>query len=165
MSNLSTYLDLLKLQRKADRKKRRGMARLAVVGSRDFPHMDWVREEVAQLLPDTILISGGARGVDTVAEETALEVGVQVRIYPADWNKYGRGAGYIRNKQIVDDADEVWAFWDGKSKGTKHTMDLALKADKPLTVFMPSAMAEKKPPMPKWEGPVGRGKAKVKVKR
>jgi hypothetical protein len=138
------------------------MSRLAVVGSRDFPDLDWVSYEVSQLLADTILISGGARGVDSVAEDAARAVGLTVRVYKPDWKKYGKGAGFIRNKQIVDDCDELWAFWDGRSKGTKHSIDLALKADKPVTIYY--LMDPEKKQLTEWEGPIGRGKAKIKVK-
>lgn len=109
--------------------------KIAVVGSREYPDMEGVRRFIRALPKDVVVISGGARGVDSVAEEEARVQGLTVEIYPADWARYGRRAGYVRNKIMVDKADKVVAFWDGKSKGTKHTIDLARKASKPLCVF------------------------------
>lgn len=78
-------------------------------------------------------ISGGASGVDSWAEEAFDEIiakypeSVSKRIFQADWDTYGKSAGYRRNELIVAAADKVIAFWDGESRGTKHTIDLALK--------------------------------------
>ena len=83
---------------------------------------------------DTI-ISGGAKGADKLAEKYALERGIPVTVHEPDWDLHGRSAGYIRNKLIVQDADEIIAFWDRHSKGTKHTIDIAEKANKPVHIF------------------------------
>lgn len=104
--------------------------KVAIVGSRDYADLERVRAYVKALPADTVVISGGARGVDRVAAETARLRGLQVVEYLADWNKYGKSAGYIRNADIINAADIVFAFWDGVSKGTKHSIDLAQKAGK-----------------------------------
>lgn len=108
--------------------------KIAIVGSREFPDMDLVREFVRSLPEDTIIISGGARGVDRVAEEEAKKLAMITEIYPADWQQYGKRAGFLRNKQIVEAADMVQAFWDGKSKGTAHSIRLAKEAGKPVQI-------------------------------
>lgn len=109
--------------------------KLAIVGSRNFS--DWlaIMNYVHELPLDTVIVSGGARGVDTVAEQTAQARGMTTEIYRADWDKYGKSAGYRRNADIVAAADEVVAFWDGYSKGTAHTIELARKAGKKVTVY------------------------------
>lgn len=63
--------------------------------------------------------------------------GLPYKEFPADWEAHGKRAGFIRNQQIVNYADRVVAFWDGESKGTKSTIDMALKAKKRLDVVFP----------------------------
>ena len=108
------------------------MAFVAVVGSRDYPRPEKVKEFVSKLPIDTIVVSGGARGVDSWAAEAAQEAGLEVEEYLPEWDKYGRSAGFRRNKDIEENADRCIAFWDGKSRGTRHTMELFLKAGKSL---------------------------------
>lgn len=104
--------------------------KLAIVGSRAFSALGLVKSFVCKQEFGTVIISGGAAGVDRMAEVTAHLIGFGTMIYKAEWDKYGQGAGFKRNLTIVEKADEVVAFWDGRSKGTKHTMDLAEKAGK-----------------------------------
>ena len=104
--------------------------KVAIVGSRDYPDPEAVRTYVRSLPKDTTVISGGARGVDSWAVEEAIKAGLETEVFPADWKLYGKSAGYRRNSQIVAAADKVIAFWDGKSRGTKHSMDLADKEGK-----------------------------------
>lgn len=109
--------------------------RIAIVGSRDYPDFDAVRAYVRTLPAGTIVVSGGARGVDTAAEEEAKQRGLEVKVWPADWARYGRRAGYLRNKEIEADSDRCAAFWYGQSPGTKSTIDLFRFAHKPVEVF------------------------------
>lgn len=109
---------------------------LAVVGSREYAYERRVRtlvRKVARLNASVIILSGGARGVDTWAVDEAERVGLPTEVLPAEWDKYGRAAGMIRNAQLVKRAGKVMAFWDGVSKGTRNTMDTASKAGKLLT--------------------------------
>jgi hypothetical protein len=108
--------------------------RIAVVGSRGYPRLDDVRVYVRTIERSATVISGGARGVDIVAVDEARRLGMECETYHADWTK-GRGAGFARNAVLVERATEVVAFWDGVSKGTAHTIALARKAGKPVTVF------------------------------
>ena len=110
---------------------------VAVVGSREYPRPDAVRRFVAGLPRGTIVVSGGARGVDDEAETAAVQHGLQKLVYPADWNRFGNKAGYVRNELIVNKADVVVAFWDFQSPGTAHSIALALAAGKPLRLFGP----------------------------
>lgn len=102
--------------------------RLAIVGCRHFDNYELFCKCIESLnILDGVeyIVSGGATGADSLAERYAREHAIPFKVYPANWSKYGRSAGYRRNKQIVDDADYVVAFWDYKSPGTKHTITLA----------------------------------------
>ena len=109
--------------------------RIAIVGSRAYSRLDLVEAFVAALPVGTIVVSGGARGVDTVAEIVARDRGLEVIVFQADWDRLGRKAGPIRNAQIVANADRVVAFWDGKSRGTLNTLLQADAAALPVEVF------------------------------
>jgi hypothetical protein len=85
------------------------------------------RAELDRLKP-TEIISGGARGADRVAEVWAKTNSVPITVFTANWNKYGRRAGILRNNQMLDtNPDLVLAFWDGVSTGTKYTINEARK--------------------------------------
>ena len=109
--------------------------KVAIVGSRRYGKLRQVREYVANLPDDTIVVSGGARGVDETAEGAARERGLTVHSFPADWWRHGRGAGFIRNREIVFACDELVAFWDGQSRGTLNSVGLAREAGKHVRVF------------------------------
>lgn len=80
------------------------------------------------------IISGTARGVDKVGEDFAADNMIYCERYPADWDKHGKAAGYIRNTVMAENADALLAIWDGESRGTKHMIDIATK--KGLTVYI-----------------------------
>lgn len=108
--------------------------KVAVVGSRSYRDLDEVRDFVRNLPSDAVVVSGGALGVDTAAIETASEVGLAHIVFHPNRKKHGKRAGPLRNALIVETADEIHAFWDGVSRGTKSTINQAKKAGKPLTV-------------------------------
>ena len=110
---------------------------IAIVGSRTYPKLELVKKFVEDLDDDVGIVTGGARGVDQAAEDAALPIGLSVQVIKADWERYGRGAGMIRNTQIVKVADEVVAFWDLKSRGTHDTISKARAAGKPVHVVGP----------------------------
>lgn len=110
---------------------------VAVVGSRNYantqhPTPEEVIAELARSAPNVTVISGGARGIDQRAAAAARENGLAVREYPADWDRYGKRAGYLRNEEMVKAADLVIAFWDGESPGTKLTIGLCMKHHRTL---------------------------------
>jgi hypothetical protein len=109
--------------------------KIALVGSREYKHLGLVVKYVKSLPADTIIVSGGARGVDSVAANTARDCGLEVEIIPALWNVYGRQAGMIRNGEIVRKADQVIAFWDETSRGTLDSIKKAKAQNKPLEVY------------------------------
>lgn len=109
--------------------------KLAIVGSRDYEHLNLVRYYVESLPPGTTIVSGGARGVDRTAEQTAKHCGLPVITFHANWKQYGKQAGMIRNADIINCADAVVAFWDGSSPGTRNSINRAKKANKPVTII------------------------------
>lgn len=111
--------------------------KIAIVGSREFKDKNLVIRVVRDIAhPGYTIISGGAIGVDKWAEEYFDNLGFEKIIFLPDWNKYGKSAGFKRNELIINEADRVLAFWDGRSKGTKHSIDLAIKTGKPLDIYV-----------------------------
>ena len=111
---------------------------VAIVGSRSFEDFETLDNFVKSVVfPKDIeaVVSGGARGADTLAEMFAARYSISTKILLPDWSKYGRRAGFIRNKLIVDHVDILIAFWNGKSKGTASTIDLARQQNKPTYIY------------------------------
>ena len=109
--------------------------RIIIAGSRTITEYSTVFNAMNYLnLNPTAILSGCAEGVDKLGERWAKEHKIRIERYPADWEKHGKKAGYIRNAEMVKNADWLVAIWDGKSKGTKHTIDLANK--KGIKVFV-----------------------------
>lgn len=101
--------------------------RIIIAGGRDFDDYDRLCVFMDQycldndLGPDnTDFISGEARGADSMGKQWALSRGYKVMLFPANWTDHGKSAGYIRNKQMADEATALVAWWDGKSRGTAH---------------------------------------------
>ena len=113
--------------------------RIAIIGSRDFNNYNYVESKVKELMPkedlEFIIVSGGARGVDTLAEQFADKYNYAKEIYRAKWHSHGKCAGYLRNHDIVRHADMVIAFWNGISKGTKHTINIAKNGERIVHVI------------------------------
>lgn len=112
--------------------------RLAVVGSRGFKDqksLDTVLDDIHKNNGITEIVTGGAVGADTYAEEWAKKNNVKVTVFKPDWETYGKAAGYRRNVTIWDNSDIGLAFWDGKSPGTEHSFGIAKKQNKRLMVY------------------------------
>jgi hypothetical protein len=82
----------------------------------------------------TSVVSGTARGADSLGEDWATRNGVPLERFPANWNLYGRAAGFMRNEEMADHAEAIVALWDGESRGTKHMIDTARR--KGLRVYV-----------------------------
>ena len=105
--------------------------KVAVIGSRGLQvdHLeDYLPEGVTEI------VSGGARGVDTSARNYALRHGLKLTEFLPEYGRFGRGAPLMRNITIIENADLVLAFWDGKSKGTKFVIDYCKKRNIPVVV-------------------------------
>lgn len=100
--------------------------KLAIVGSRNFTDYKRFSRIIDKVQGDiTLIVSGGARGADTLAERYAKEKAIPYLIFPADWDKHGKRAGMLRNQDIVDNADAMVAFLAPESKGTKDSIKRA----------------------------------------
>ena len=128
--------------------------KVAVVGSRNFSDYAKVKDYLDRLNAmrgiDTI-VSGGAKGADSLGEKWARENRVKTLIFEAKWDdvthpgaviksnqwgkKYDATAGFRRNKQIIEAADVVLAFWDMRSPGTKDSVEYARKIKKPIKII------------------------------
>lgn len=104
--------------------------KVIIAGSRGFSNYKLLREQCNKFLREKrktsniIIVSGHARGADTLGEKYAQDEGFALEIYTAQWKKLGKQAGYRRNEQMAEVADALIAFWDGSSKGTKHMIDI-----------------------------------------
>jgi predicted Rossmann fold nucleotide-binding protein DprA/Smf involved in DNA uptake len=109
------------------------MSVVAVVGSRTFTNYELVKETLGKLEIKKI-VSGGAQGADKLGEQYAKENKIETLILLPEWKKYGRAAGFIRNEDIVKNCDKVVAFWDGISKGTLNSIQIAKKLNKEVII-------------------------------
>lgn len=115
------------------------MFKVIIAGSRNFNDYKLLESEMIKFLrlvkPHEVeIVSGTARGADQLGERFASEKGCNLKKFPADWDTYGKSAGYRRNADMAKYADACVVFWDGVSKGTKHMIDLAEKADLSLKI-------------------------------
>lgn len=106
------------------------MFKVIVAGGRDFNNYALLKSRLDYALQNKVcegitIVSGAARGADSLGERYAKENGYAIESHPAKWDEFGKSAGYIRNKEMAQSADALVAFWDGKSRGTKHMIDLA----------------------------------------
>ena len=114
--------------------------KVAIVGSRTFNSYDDVVTVLSEFISSndvtvTEIVSGGAKGADALAERYAEIHNIPTKIYYADWKKFGRRAGPIRNVDIIKRCDVCVAFWDGESHGTKHDIDLCREQHKRCIIF------------------------------
>ena len=113
--------------------------KLAIVGSRTFNDYnvlcDFI-EEKYDVSKISAIVSGGAKGADALGERFANDYCKELIVFPAEWKKYGKRAGFIRNVDIIKECDECVCFWDGQSHGTKHDIDLCKEMNKPCKICL-----------------------------
>lgn len=115
-----------------------GEIKCIIAGGRDFTNYEALKKALATVKfgnNKVTIISGTARGADSLGERYAKEKNYELMRFPANWNKYGRSAGMIRNKQMLEQANCVICFWDGKSPGTRNMIQITKAAGKPVAVF------------------------------
>lgn len=111
-----------------------------IAGSRSFNNYAYLKEKVNEILEeikkqyDVVIISGAAKGADSLGELYAEEMGYKIEKYPANWGLYGKSAGYKRNLQMGEVCNGAIIFWDGKSKGSKHMINIMKKLVKPFRI-------------------------------
>lgn len=109
--------------------------RVIIAGGRDITDYNLVMEAITEAnLTITEIVSGGAKGVDTLGEQYAESMNLPLKVFMADWETHGRAAGPIRNRKMSENADALIAIWDGKSRGTKNMIETATK--KGLVVYV-----------------------------
>ena len=114
---------------------------IAIIGSRGFSDYAFLKERMESLCESvhvTRVISGGAKGADSLAAAWTKEKGIPLLEILPDWQKYGRSAGFKRNSQIIEAADICVAFWDGVSRGTAHSISLAKAKGIKVLIYCPS---------------------------
>jgi len=113
--------------------------KIAIVGSRSFSDYNLLKKSMNSFIKDssisiTHIVSGGAKGADSLAHQYANENNLQMIVFKPDWKKFGKRAGIVRNSDIIENADIILAFWDGLSSGTKNSIDKALKLNKKVII-------------------------------
>ena len=105
--------------------------RLIIAGTRGFVDLLTLSHVADNLLSDKLgthdleIVSGTARGADQTGEAYAISRGIPIKRMPAQWDRYGKSAGYRRNEEMAAYADALLAFWDGESRGTRHMINIA----------------------------------------
>ena len=108
--------------------------KLAIIGGRDFSDYDRTKECYEAISNITEIVSGGAKGADSLGELIAFDYNLKFTCFKPDWDKHGKAAGFIRNRLIIEHSDVVLAFWDGQSKGTENSINIAKRLNKPICV-------------------------------
>lgn len=118
------------------------MRKIIVAGSRNMNEYVTVHEVMMMIVDwydltsdEVTIVSGTARGADTLGEQFAAEYGLPVIRMPAEWDKHGKSAGYKRNTEMAKIADMAIIFWDGKSKGSRHMINIAKDRELKYHVF------------------------------
>lgn len=108
-------------RRAAERKRR-----VIVCGSRGWTDRGRISDRLALLPDDTVVVHGAARGADRIAHQEAQKLGLLVEPHPADWDRLGKRAGFVRNEEMAEaGASLCIGFWDGRSTGTTDMLDRA----------------------------------------
>ena len=121
-------------------KKKLSEKRVVIAGCRNYTDYEEAKAYINFCLSNIrkestiVIVSGGANGADALGERYAKENGFKTERYPANWKKYGKAAGPIRNEQMAQVADYIICFWDLKSTGTKSMIEYAKIYNKPLKI-------------------------------
>lgn len=111
------------------------MVKLIIAGTRDLDISD-AEIFTHEGLRATEIVCGMAKGVDLAGKRYAQKLGIPVKEFPARWELYGKQAGFLRNAEMADYADELLAFWDGQSRGTRDMINRMLMRKKPFQVIL-----------------------------
>lgn len=99
--------------------------RLSVIGTKEFHDFKLLKSTLDKIDGITAIVSGAALGTDKMAARYAKENNIKLIEFPPDYEKHGEEAKHFRDRQIVENCDQLIAFWDGKCEGTKYTLDYA----------------------------------------
>jgi hypothetical protein len=110
--------------------------RTIIAGSRTCDNIEALHLALSHYDFDiTEIVCGKARGADTLGEIFGKDNGIKIAYYPAEWHKYGKSAGYKRNKQMAENADALICLWDGISAGSKNMIKLAKEYNLKALIF------------------------------
>lgn len=110
--------------------------KVIIAGGRDFNDLEFLQKKLGNFYYRiSEVVSGAAKGADTLGEMWAYSKNIPVKQFPANWKEHGKSAGPIRNREMGKYADALIAFWDGKSKGTKDMIGVAIKEGLWVKVF------------------------------
>lgn len=114
--------------------------RIIIAGSREYNNYEEAAKLIDKFIKDVnssnvVIVSGGAKGADKIGEEYAARNDLDCVVYKANWGKYGKQAGIIRNGEMAKNADCLLAFWDGESRGTYNMVNTAKKRKLKVRVF------------------------------
>ena len=114
--------------------------RIIIAGSREYNNYEEAAKLIDKFIKDVnssnvVIVSGGAKGADKIGEEYAARNGLDCVVYKANWGKYGKQAGIIRNGEMAKNADCLLAFWNGESRGTYNMINTAKKRKLKVRVF------------------------------
>ena len=110
--------------------------KVAIIGSRDFKNKNLLDEKMKEINKDntiSLIVSGGAKGADTMGVQWANKNNIETKVFNPDFKKHKR-AYHFRNRQIVKESDLIVAFWNGHSTGTKYTVTFAKTLEKEVIV-------------------------------
>lgn len=112
--------------------------KLIIAGGRDFNNYSLLKKTIDKYIlgADKVeIITGGAMGADALGVNYSISMGIPIRVIKADWVKYGKSAGPIRNAEMATNATDCICFWDGVSRGTASMINEAKKANLKLTII------------------------------
>ena len=115
--------------------------RVIIAGSRSFNDYELLREQCLSILQEkmrthrVVIVSGHARGADSLGERFAKEFRLPFELHPAKWRLLGKAAGMVRNAEMAKCSDALIAFWDGESRGTRHMINFARKRGLEVSVI------------------------------
>lgn len=127
--------------------------KVVICGSRGWSDTSTIWEVIRELPKGSHIIHGGAKGADMKAGEVARQISdaypephFTIEVFRADWDRHGKGAGFIRNNKMLDqDPDKVIAFWNGTSRGTRHTIGEAIKRGIRVKIVYPGKRVQEVP--------------------
>ncbi len=107
--------------------------KIAIVGSREL-----IINNFEEYLPSgtTEIVSGGAKGIDSCAAIYAKQHQIKLTEFKPNYKRYGKAAPILRNNDIINYADMILVFWNGKSNGTRYVINKCIKDNKPHTVYL-----------------------------
>lgn len=135
--DFNTILERLSLTREEIfRDNKSNSMKVIVAGSRSFDDqalMDkWIHQIKSFGLEE--IVSGHAKGADSLGEQAAANQDIKLKIFPANWNLHGKAAGHIRNREMANYADAAIVFWDGKSSGSRNMIEEMVSIKKPVLI-------------------------------